>query len=106
VSSHLSSDIKITGDLTCSTDLIFDGSIVGNINCKGSLTVGKNATVEGDIKAANALIEGTVKGNGLFQRCRIAATAKVEGALASQTVQMDEGASLSGECKMGKSVSF
>lgn len=106
MSSHLSNDIKITGDISSSTDLIFDGAIVGNITCKGSLTVGKNASVEGDIKAANGLIEGSVKGNGLFQRCRIATSAKVEGSLASQTVQMDEGASLLGECKMGKSVQF
>jgi cytoskeletal protein CcmA (bactofilin family) len=51
VSSHLSSDIQIEGDLNCSTDLIFDGAITGNINSKGSLTISQNASVKSDLKA-------------------------------------------------------
>jgi len=102
VSSHLSSDIQIEGDLNCSTDLIFDGSIQGNINSKGSLTIGENASVKGDLKAVNAVIEGKVNGNGNFSSCRLSPTSVITGSVNTTSLQMEEGASLEGQCKVGK----
>ncbi len=102
VSSHLSNDIQIEGDLTCASDLIFDGSIKGNITSKGSLTIGENAAVNGDLKAERAVIEGNVTGNGTFTQCRLAPTSEIEGSIATVSLEMEEGASLSGQCKVGK----
>lgn len=102
VSSHLSSDIQIEGDLNCSTDLIFDGSIDGNINSKGSLTIGENASVTGDLKAEKAVIEGKVDGNGNFQSCHLSPTSIIKGSVSTISLQMEEGASLEGQCKVGK----
>lgn len=102
VSSHLSSDIQIEGDLNCSTDLIFDGSIKGNITSKGSLTIGQNASVNGDLKAEKAIIEGKVVGNGDFNSCRLSPTSVISGSVNTVSLQMEEGASLEGQCKVGK----
>jgi len=102
VSSHLSSDIQIEGDLNCSTDLIFDGSIKGNITSKGSLTIGQNASVKGDLKAEKAVIEGKVVGNGDFNSCRLSPTSVISGSVNTVSLQMEEGASLEGQCKVGK----
>lgn len=102
VSSHLSNDIRIEGNLISNSDLIFDGSIKGNIESKGNLTIGKNADVEGDLKAEQAVIEGKMNGNGTFGHLRIAATAQISGSVTTEKLQMEEGASLSGECRVGK----
>lgn len=102
VSSHLSSDIQIEGDLNCSTDLIFDGSIKGNITSKGSLTIGQNASVNGNLKAEKAVIEGRVVGNGDFNSCRLSPTSVISGSVNTVSLQMEEGASLEGQCKVGK----
>ena len=104
LSSHLSSDIEIEGDLDCSTDLIFDGSINGNINSEGSLTIGQNAKVVGDLKAEKAVIEGKVEGNGEFTTCRLAPTSVINGSVSTVSLQMEEGASLDGVCKVGKAL--
>lgn len=104
MSSHLSNDIRIEGNLSSSSDLIFDGSIKGNIESKGSLTIGKNADVEGDLKADRAIIEGKVSGNGKFGHCRVASTAQISGSVTTASLQMEEGASLLGDCRVGKSV--
>lgn len=103
MSSHLSNDIRIEGNLISTSDLIFDGSIKGNIESKGSLTIGKNADVEGDLKAERGIIEGKMNGNGKFGHLRIASTAHISGSIATGSLQMEEGASLSGECRVGKS---
>ena len=102
MSSHLSSDIQIEGDLNCSSDLIFDGKIKGNITSKGSLTIGENAGVEGDLTADRAIVEGTVNGNGNFGHCRVTSTATISGSVATASLQMEDGASLMGQCKVGK----
>lgn len=102
MSSHLSNDIQIEGDLTCSSDLIFDGSIQGNITSKGSLTIGQNASVKGNLKAEKAVIEGTIVGDSDFLSCRLAPTSVVTGAVKTTSLQMEEGASLDGQCKVGK----
>lgn len=102
MSSHLSSDIQIEGDLNCSTDLIFDGSIEGNINSKGSLTIGENASVKGNLKAEKAIIEGKVSGDGKFNSCRLSPTSVISGSVSTVSLQMEEGASLEGQCKVGK----
>lgn len=102
MSSHLSSDIEIEGDLICSTDLIFDGSINGNISSKGCLTIGENATVKGNLKAEKAIIEGKVNGDGDFTQCRLAPTSVITGSVSTVSLQMEEGASLAGQCKVGK----
>jgi cytoskeletal protein CcmA (bactofilin family) len=102
VSSHLLSDIQIEGDLNCSSDLVFDGFITGNINAKGSLTIGENATVKGDLKADKAVISGKVSGNGDFNSCRMSPTSVISGSVSTMSLQMEEGASLEGQCKVGK----
>ena len=105
VSSHLSNDIQIEGDLTCASDLIFDGSIKGNITSKGSLTIGQNASVNGDLNAERAVIEGNVNGNGSFTQCRLAPTSVIAGSVTTVSLEMEEGASLAGQCKVGKKAS-
>jgi len=102
VSSHLSNDIQIEGDLNCDSDLIFDGSITGNIRSKSSLTIGQNATVKGDLEADKAVIEGRVEGNGKFKTCRLSPTSDISGSVTTVSLQMEEGASLDGQCKVGK----
>lgn len=102
MSSHLASDIEIEGDINCSSDLIFDGSIKGNIDSKGSIVIGKNADVTGDVKAEKAVIEGKIDGSGQFTTCRLTPSSVISGSVATVSLQMEEGASLSGQCKVGK----
>ena len=103
VSSHLASDIEIDGDLNCSSDLIFDGSIKGNINSQGSVVIGKNADVTGNVIAQTAVVEGKIDGCGEFSTCKLSATSVILGSVTTASLQMEEGASLSGQCKVGKS---
>ena len=103
MSSHLASDIEIEGDITCTSDLIFDGSIKGNINSKGSVVIGKNADVTGNVNAEKAVVEGKIDGSGEFATCRLTPTSVISGSVSTVSLQMEEGASLSGQCKVGKS---
>ncbi len=102
MSSHLASDIEIEGDINCSTDLIFDGAIKGNINSKGSVVIGKNANCVGNVKAETAVVEGRIDGSGEFATCRLTPSSEISGSVATVSLQMEEGASLTGQCRVGK----
>lgn len=102
MSSHLSNDIEIEADPFCAPDLIFDGSIKGNITSKGSLTIGRNASVSGDLKDEKATIEGKVVGNGKFTSCRLSPASAISSAVDTTSLQRKKGASLERQGKVGK----
>ena len=102
MSSHLAKDIEIQGDINCTADLIFDGAIKGNINSKGSVVIGQNAAITGNVKAEKAVVEGKIDGSGEFSTCRLTPSSVISGSVATTTLQMEEGASLSGQCRIGK----
>ena len=58
--------------------------------------------MNGDLKAERAVIEGNVNGNGTFSQCRLAPTSEISGSVTTVSLEMEEGASLAGQCKVGK----
>jgi hypothetical protein len=61
--NHLSSDVEIKGTLKFQNDLVFDGKIEGEIQSNATLTVGKSAHVQGEVKSKAIIIHGSVQGN-------------------------------------------
>ena len=102
MSIQLAQDIEIEGDLNCTSDLVFDGEMKGNINSKGSVVIGQNADITGNVRAERAVVEGSIDGSGEFASCRLTPSSVISGSVATATLQMEEGASLSGQCKIGK----
>ena len=77
-----------------------DGArITGQIECVGSVKVGSNSVVIGDVIANSAVIAGAVKGNIDVQGPVILdATAIVMGDIKSKSVQINNGAVIEGMC--------
>ncbi|HEU4679828.1 MAG TPA: polymer-forming cytoskeletal protein, partial [Terrimicrobiaceae bacterium] len=60
----LASDVDIKGTIKFENELIFDGKLEGEILSEGgSLTLGKNADVHGELKTKSIVVYGTVNGN-------------------------------------------
>ena len=55
--------VKIEGKLDCPGSVQIDGEVVGDIKSEGTLTIGKNAKVESNIKTKDAIIAGYFKGD-------------------------------------------
>ena len=100
----LSSDVEIKGSLKFSNDLIIDGKIEGEVTSDGSLTVGENALVIGEIRTKSVVVFGKVQGNiTVTERCELKANAIQEGDIVAGTMSIEEGASFSGRSSVGKS---
>ncbi len=99
----LSNDVEIKGSIKFSHDLIIDGKIEGEVHSDGSLTVGENALIKGEIKTRSVIIFGKVEGNITVQeRCELKSNAILVGDIAAGTLSIEEGATFMGSSSVGK----
>ena len=98
----LSSNVEIKGSLKFSNDLVIDGKIEGEINSDGSLTVGENARVKGEIRTKSCIVFGKVEGNiTVLDRCELKTTAELVGDVKAKTLSIEEGAAFMGKSIVG-----
>ena len=78
-------------------DLRVQGSVSGEIVCRGTLTIEQGATATARIQARDALVRGRVDGDIVCSgRLLLTATSVVTGTIKAATLVVEEGASLSG----------
>ena len=99
----LSNDVEIKGSIKFSHDLIIDGKIEGEVISDGSLTVGENALIKGEVKTRSVIIFGKVEGNiTVAERCELKSNAILVGDIAAGTLSIEEGATFMGQSQVGK----
>jgi len=98
----LAQGIEITGSIKFSNDMIIDGKIDGEITSdKGKITIGENASIKGDVKAGEVKLYGKVEGTIESDRCELKDKSRLNGDIKTKTLNMEEGASLTGSTKIG-----
>ena len=104
----LTSDVELTGTIKFDTEMIFDGKFDGEIISEGTLTLGKNAVVKGEIRTKSVTIHGSVNGNVTVQeRCELKSNAELLGDLKAMRIIIEEGATFIGNSEVtpGKTTS-
>lgn len=97
----LSSDVEIKGSISFNSDLYFDGKLEGDVTSSGSLTLGDNAFVNGEILTESVVIRGVVKGNVTVEdRCELRGEAELIGDLKASRLVMEENATLVGKSEV------
>ena len=100
--NSLSKDVEIKGSIKFANELIFDGTLDGNISsAEGILTVGQNAKVHGDVKTKTVILKGNVNGNITVQeRCELHSNAQLIGDLKAVRLSLEDGATLLGKLEV------
>lgn len=97
----LTSDVDIKGTLKFESELIFDGKIEGEIVSEGTLTLGKNAKVQGEVRTKSATVHGTVTGNiTVTEKCELKASSQLTGDLRATRIIIEEGATFVGKSEV------
>jgi cytoskeletal protein CcmA (bactofilin family) len=97
----LTSDVELTGTLKFDTELIFDGKMDGEILSEGTLILGKNAVVKGEVRTKSVTIHGSVNGNVTVQeRCELKSNAELLGDLKAMRIIIEEGATFIGHSEV------
>lgn len=99
--SVIGKDVTIDGDsitIRCKGSLRVNGNIQADLHCK-ELVVGDQALIKGSIAADKVNIFGHINGAILGANVVLHSTAKVDGDIHSQYLQMEQGASFDGRSR-------
>ena len=97
----LSADVEIKGSIKFQNELTIDGKVEGEIISTGTLTVGENAEIRGEIRTKSATVLGKVHGNiTVDERCELKARAVLHGDLKAARLAIEEGATFVGKSEV------
>ncbi|MBK6545294.1 MAG: polymer-forming cytoskeletal protein [Saprospiraceae bacterium] len=92
---------QVEGTITAESDIRIDGFLKGILLCKGKVIIGPKGTIEGEIRAQNATIEGRFKGIlQIEDLLQVKETAIVEGEINTDKLAVSPGAKFNVTSKM------
>ncbi len=93
---------NIEGSVQADKDIRIDGSLKGNLNCKGKVIIGPTGFISGEVQCENAVIEGRFEGIMMVgDVLHVKETARVEGDVTTQKLVVQPGSIFNVKCKMG-----
>lgn len=99
--TYISASTKIVGTITGQGAYVFCGTVEGDCDIEGPLTLAKDGHWRGTMKATDLVVAGTVEGDVVArQRVEISGTARVTGSLSGNSIAVAEGAIIEGEIKV------
>lgn len=96
--------MEIVGDVVSDGDVRVQGRIQGTLRASGTVAIGKDGEVHGDLFANEAVVAGKIRGTLTApERIHLQATCDVEGQVhaGSGHFVLDEGGRFSGQVHMG-----
>jgi cytoskeletal protein CcmA (bactofilin family) len=105
ITSVLGAGLIWQGNMVGSGGVRVEGTFEGKIALKGLLVVGETGKVTCEnIRAANVIVAGAVKGNIIAQKVEIRASGRVWGDIITTAFATEEGAFLRGQIRMEDAV--
>ncbi|MDL2255858.1 polymer-forming cytoskeletal protein [Parabacteroides sp. OttesenSCG-928-G06] len=98
----ISAGTIIIGNVYTDSDFRLDGEVEGEIACSEKLILGKTSRVQGKVSASYAEVLGQVQGSITADTLVLKSSARIQGDLAAQSLEMEPDALFDGRCKMLK----
>ncbi|WBQ12206.1 polymer-forming cytoskeletal protein [Hyphomonadaceae bacterium BL14] len=98
--SILAQDIVIIGSIASAGEVQIDGRVEGDVRA-GSLMIGQNAVVKGDIIADTLAVHGRIEGVVQARSVVLVPPASVQGEISYDTLTIQGGAVMDGVCRRG-----
>lgn len=97
----IASGATIKGEINTDGDIRIDGTIIGTVNSKGKLIIGKTGRVEGEVNCRNADFSGEIKAKvNVSELLSLKSTCKLIGDIVANKLAVEPGAVFSGSCSM------
>ncbi len=99
--TYIAPSTKIVGTISGQGAYVFCGSVEGDCDIDGPLTLAAGGHWKGVLMATDVIVAGTVEGDVVArQRVEISGTARVSGSLSGNSIAVAEGAVIEGEIKV------
>lgn len=100
----ISSDAEIVGTMKTAGSVQFDGKLEGDLHCEGSTTIGKTATIKGNLEVDSVSIAGSIVGNVTAKdRIEMLSTARVNGDIKAKRLTVEDGVTFIGRSEVNPS---
>ena len=91
----------VKSSITAKRVVVYDGELNGDLVVSGDVAVDEKSTVIGNVRAANLLCAGKIKGNlNIQNRIDLKSTSAVEGDVRTALLSTENGAKLCGRMDM------
>ena len=91
ITSLIDADMRITGTVVSSGDIVLAGGVEGEIKCR-NLYVENEAVLTGNVSADEAVIAGQLNGEVNVGTLRIKGTGNFDGVIKADGVEVENGA--------------
>jgi cytoskeletal protein CcmA (bactofilin family) len=99
--TYVAASTTIVGTITGKGAYVFCGSVQGDCDIEGPVTLAAGGHWKGTLKATDIVVAGVVEGDVIAkQRVEILGTARITGSLAGNSIAVAEGAIIAGEIKV------
>jgi cytoskeletal protein CcmA (bactofilin family) len=101
--SILGSGSKCNGSLKVEGGLRIDGAIDGEVVVTGTLTVGREGIITGDVTVGQAIVGGTIRGTMRIDgQLELQSGSRVEGDIFTRSLVIEDGVFFEGNCRMSR----
>jgi cytoskeletal protein CcmA (bactofilin family) len=99
--TYIAPSTKIVGSVTGQGAYVFCGTVEGDCDIDGPLTLAQSGRWVGTLRATDVIVAGTVEGDVVArQRVEILGTARVSGSLSGHSIAVAEGAVIEGDMRV------
>jgi len=100
----ISHGVKVEGKVSSNGSIRLDGTIQGDINCQGNVTIGESGEVFGKVNGQSISIGGKVEGIiNAKEKLMLEAKANLKGDVFTKILVIEAGARFDGKSNMGES---
>lgn len=97
----LANDVEVKGTIRFNDELLFDGKLEGEVISDGTLILGENSEVQGEIRTKAVSLSGRVQGNiTVDEKCELKGRAQLIGDLKAARLVIEEGATFVGRSEV------
>lgn len=100
--SILGANTRFVGTLKTEGDVQVEDIFVGDISARGRVSLGKQASLDGDLVCEQAVIAGLVKGDVTARRITVLGTGRILGNLRMEKLMTEDGAFIQGVITLEK----
>lgn len=78
-----------------------NGVVNGDVQVEGSVVIGQNGSVKGNVSASFILVAGKIEGNcRIVNQIHATKSAVIDGDISCSSIVIDDGAQINGRCEM------
>ena len=91
--------VTVVGKLESSGDVTIQGTVRGDIQAQGNVTISARGRMEGNLHAREATLYGYLEGSIRADKVVLCASCNVKGEVVHARIVIEEGAKFEGNCR-------